>query len=197
MPMNPATITDTSAPPTQGDAGTAQATSGSQHTQAEIFERIATYPFTSDPEFSAGLATILGHPTTPASREEINRNDDLVLQAKCYYFNRKEKLSQPLDVTAYSTWLEAKHFTCASVVGPCDSNSSAKTSPSSGNAEPRSNTVGSEPAYPTSFAHIVELITTGQPVPGIQEIPDTLLMGQGAASAKPRRLKPWEREVTD
>ncbi|KAI5291358.1 hypothetical protein KEM54_005211, partial [Ascosphaera aggregata] len=29
------------------------------------------------------------------------------------------------------------------------------------------------PAYPSSFAHIVELITTGQPVPGIQEIPST------------------------
>ncbi|KAL4949937.1 hypothetical protein BDW69DRAFT_66065 [Aspergillus filifer] len=197
MPMHSATTRDTSAPLTQGATGTAQATMGSQHTQTEIFERLATYPFTSDPEFSAGLATILGHPATPASEEEIKRNDDLVLQAKCYYFSRKEKLSPPLDVTAYSTWLEAKHFTGASAVGPRDSDSSAKTSSSSGNAEPGSNTVGSEPAYPISFAHIVELITTGQPVPGIQEIPDTLLTGQGAASAKPRRLKPWEREATD
>ena len=88
MPMNPATIRDTSAPSTQGDAGTAQAASGSQHTQTEIFERMSTYPFTSDPEFSAGLATILGHPATPASEEEMNRNNDLVLQAKCYYFSR-------------------------------------------------------------------------------------------------------------
>lgn len=50
--------------------------------------------------------------------------------------------------------------------------------------------------YPTSFAHIVELITTGQPVPGIKEIPPTVLVGQGTEPAKPRRKKPWEKDET-
>jgi hypothetical protein len=48
--------------------------------------------------------------------------------------------------------------------------------------------------YPTSFAHIVELITTGQPIPGIKDIPDTVLAGQGTQSEKPRRKKPWEKD---
>jgi hypothetical protein len=48
--------------------------------------------------------------------------------------------------------------------------------------------------YPTSFAHIVELISNGQPVPGIKEIPSTVLEGQGTQSAKQRRKKPWENE---
>lgn len=52
-----------------------------------------------------------------------------------------------------------------------------------------------EPAYPSSFAHIVELITTGQPVPGIQQIPDTVLTGHDIASEKPRRRKPWENDI--
>ncbi|KAL1958342.1 hypothetical protein VTO42DRAFT_4659 [Malbranchea cinnamomea] len=61
------------------------------------------------------------------------------------------------------------------------------------NAEPGPE--GENPAYPTSFARIVELITTGQPIPGIQQIPDTVLTGQGAPSnIKPRR-KPWEKEA--
>jgi hypothetical protein len=47
--------------------------------------------------------------------------------------------------------------------------------------------------YPTSFAHIVELITTGQPVPGIKEIPSTILTGQGTEPVKARRKKPWEK----
>jgi hypothetical protein len=47
--------------------------------------------------------------------------------------------------------------------------------------------------YPTSFAQIVELITSGQPVPGIKEIPSTILTGQGTAAAKTRRKKPWEQ----
>jgi hypothetical protein len=48
--------------------------------------------------------------------------------------------------------------------------------------------------YPTSFAHIVELITTGKPVPGIKEIPSTVLSGQGTEAAKSRRKKPWEKD---
>jgi hypothetical protein len=50
--------------------------------------------------------------------------------------------------------------------------------------------------YPSSFAHIVELVTTGQPIPGIMEIPDTVLAGQGAEPAKPKRKKPWEKDET-
>lgn len=48
--------------------------------------------------------------------------------------------------------------------------------------------------YPTSFAHIVELITTGQPIPGIKEIPNTILEGQGTQAEKPKRRKPWEKD---
>ena len=54
-----------------------------------------------------------------------------------------------------------------------------------------------EPTYPSSFAHIVELITTGQPIPGIQEIPDIVLTGHDTPSSKPSRQKPWEKEKAD
>ncbi|KAJ5745558.1 hypothetical protein N7520_010740 [Penicillium odoratum] len=54
--------------------------------------------------------------------------------------------------------------------------------------------VDSEPIYPSSFAHIVELITTGQPIPGIEQIPDTVLTGHEISSEKPRRRKPWEKD---
>jgi Family of unknown function (DUF5572) len=55
-----------------------------------------------------------------------------------------------------------------------------------------------EPAYPTSFAHIVELITNNQPIPGIEEIPDTVLAGHDKPSKETRRPKPWEKdEVID
>lgn len=50
----------------------------------------------------------------------------------------------------------------------------------------------SEPTYPSSFAHIVELITTGQPVPGIRQIPDTVLEGHETPSTVAGRRKPWE-----
>ena len=63
--------------------------------------------------------------------------------------------------------------------------------PSSSLAEP--------PAlYPLSFNHIVELITTGQPIPGIKDIPNTVLEGQASRTVQTSRKKPWEkRQVGD
>ncbi|XHF99078.1 hypothetical protein AWENTII_002588 [Aspergillus wentii] len=56
--------------------------------ESDIFGRLQSYPFITDLEFANGLSIILGHPNTPASEAEINREDDLVLQAKCFYFSR-------------------------------------------------------------------------------------------------------------
>ena len=48
--------------------------------------------------------------------------------------------------------------------------------------------------YPTSFGQIVDLITTGQPVPGIKEVPDTILEGQASQPSTTKRKKPWEKD---
>ena len=50
-----------------------------------LFSSIRSYPFEKDPEFQKGLSLILGHSATD---EEVNSDDDLVLQAKCFYFSR-------------------------------------------------------------------------------------------------------------
>jgi len=57
-------------------------------------------------------------------------------------------------------------------------------------------TVGPDKApYPTSFAHIVELITTGQPIPGIREIPNKLSEEKPSESVQSKRKKPWETQA--
>lgn len=53
-----------------------------------------------------------------------------------------------------------------------------------------------EPSYPSSFADIVELISTGKPIPGIQHVPDTVLTGHGSISKESIRLKPWETAMS-
>ena len=68
----------------------------------------------------------------------------------------------------------------------------AATVPAPASAAPTA--MGDETPYPSSFARVVELITTGQPIPGIQQIPDTVLVGQGAPSVVPPRRKPWEKD---
>ncbi|PLN77095.1 hypothetical protein BDW42DRAFT_196759 [Aspergillus taichungensis] len=167
-----------------------------------LFEQLYSYPFLTDREFASGLAIILGHPETPATEAEISRTDDLVLQAKCFYFSKKENLSTPLDFTAYKNWL-------GSVTAPVPSEGvkAAETQQhqldsSTASESPLTKTSGQgaqrqEPNYPSSFAHIVELITTGQPIPGIQQIPDIVLTGHDTPSSKPSRQKPWEKEKAD
>ncbi|KAJ5560111.1 hypothetical protein N7513_002510 [Penicillium frequentans] len=150
-----------------------------------LFERLRAYSFQNDPEFANGLAIILGHPNTPATETEMSREDDLVLQAKCFFFSRKENVSPSIDFTAYKSWLIAS--------SPCEPHESSGPADSS-NAPDSERPADTEPTYPSSFAHIVELITTGQPIPGIEQIPDTVLTGHDISSEKPRRRKPWEKD---
>lgn len=42
------------------------------------------------------------------------------------------------------------------------------------------------------YAELVELIREGKDVPGVREVPDTVLAGQGTESVAARRAKPWE-----
>ena len=57
-------------------------------TSSTLFQELHSYPFNTDPEFKIGLAVILGHPNTPPTEEELRREDDLNLQAKCFYYSR-------------------------------------------------------------------------------------------------------------
>jgi hypothetical protein len=51
--------------------------------------------------------------------------------------------------------------------------------------------------YPPTFLQIVELIQSGAPIPGIMDIPDTVLTGQGSAPTAAPRRKPWEKEGSE
>lgn len=48
--------------------------------------------------------------------------------------------------------------------------------------------------YPTSFSQIVELITSGDPIPGIKEVPDIVLQGRSSQPTTVKRKKPWETD---
>jgi len=205
------------------DPHDAHAQSAQTQTQNSLFESLNAYPFASDIEFRNGLGVVLGRaPGASATDEEVAREDDLVLQAKCFYFTRKENISPPLNFATYKSWLKSLGGTPPIPVGNTSSGSSstaiataseAVSSLSSSSSMPTGNTscnvnvplergpgpadsdsVQSEPTYPSSFARIVELITTGKPVPGIQQIPDTVLEGHQTPSTVAGRRKPWEEK---
>ncbi|KAI9889109.1 MAG: hypothetical protein M1814_005833, partial [Vezdaea aestivalis] len=59
-------------------------------------------------------------------------------------------------------------------------------------ASPVSSGINPATPYPASFTHIVELIMSGKPVPGVKDIPVTVLEGERSANVIPKRRKPWE-----
>ncbi|KAJ8110036.1 hypothetical protein OPT61_g7007 [Boeremia exigua] len=170
----------------------------------DVYEALERYNWDDDVEFQAGLSAILGSNSSPEQAAE------LALRARCFYYARK--FNTAVDFEAYKAYRDAHgrpppqtngvqplDFSEASYGIPSSSASapanvaSVSDAPSSVLPAPASSSEPPAP-YPTSFAHIVELITTGQPIPGIKEIPNTILEGQGTTAEKPKRRKPWEKE---
>ncbi|KZF20650.1 hypothetical protein L228DRAFT_222754 [Xylona heveae TC161] len=150
-----------------------------------IFEQLECYPWGNDAEFQSGLLAILGQNPSPDQARELE------IRAKCFYFSRKNNMA--VDYDEYKSWLNLRTLPSAGDSSIQPSNSKASQSPISSAS---STTVPSHcpPApYPRSFEQIVELITNGRPIPGIQEIPDTVLEGQESRSKAVPRKKPWEK----
>lgn len=68
--------------------GHASAAEGSPSQKNSMFEAVRAYDFSNDSEFKAGLASILGHSTEGPSTEELSQQQDLTLQAQCFYYSR-------------------------------------------------------------------------------------------------------------
>ncbi|KAF2865606.1 hypothetical protein BDV95DRAFT_612484 [Massariosphaeria phaeospora] len=153
---------------------------------SDVYQALEAYSWDDDVEFQSGLSAILGSNSTPAQAEE------LALRARCFYYARKFNIN--IDFDAYKAYRNSRRRPPAlNGVQPAAVSASAEPA---GSILPAASSNPSEPPapYPTSFAHIVELVTTGQPIPGIKEIPTTVLTGQGSEAAKSRRRKPWETD---
>ncbi|KAH3676389.1 hypothetical protein WICMUC_002020 [Wickerhamomyces mucosus] len=60
--------------------------------------------------------------------------------------------------------------------------------------EPKVEEITEEPEYSSNYQNVVELIVNGKEVPGIKQIPDTVLEGTSSESKLPERKKPWETQ---
>lgn len=176
-----------------------------------IYSQLSAYDWSSDPEFQGGLSAILGSAQSPSQVA------NLTLRAQCYYFARKT--STKIDFADYQSWLQEQQqhqqqqinpqtndyeaLTLATelsdpaqVAAHLSTDAELSTQPSSTTtievAQPAQQSPHGSAPTPSSFAEICELIAAGKPIPGIKEIPDTVLEGQGTRPAATRRKKPWE-----
>ncbi|KAF2478917.1 hypothetical protein BDY17DRAFT_306034 [Neohortaea acidophila] len=159
-----------------------------------IFHQLDEYPWAEDEEFQGGLRAILGSVEDPASTEH------LTLRAKCYYFARKAGTS--VDFEGYKQWVEDLRTGTAAANGPANTPGTMlggawRQGSNVGSAEEGSLGSLGEAPKPASFAEICEMIAANKPIPGIKDIPDTVLEGQATESQATRRKKPWEKQLPD
>ncbi|EGX43480.1 hypothetical protein AOL_s00215g216 [Orbilia oligospora ATCC 24927] len=168
-----------------------------------LFLSLENYCWEDDPEFQSGLTQILSTTTDPVQVRHLTR------QAKCFFYSRK--ISRPISFPIYSAWLDREENSaprCRSPscevgppLDPTPIESGSKSNPSIPSDTPTDSTAGDpngddKTPYPTSFAQIVELITSGKPIPGIREIPNTLNAAPPTQNSAQQRRKPWEVVAT-
>lgn len=175
-------------------------TSAALPSQTSLYQQLDAYPWAADEEFQGGLRAILGSVQDPAQIEH------LTLRAKCYYYARKAGI--PVDFDGYKQWIEGERSGNPEAVnGISDATISIEDDQGAqtfdavagaqaivdGTIEDDGGAGGIDSApRPASFAEICEMIAEGKTIPGIKEIPDTILEGQSSESLATKRKKPWE-----
>ncbi|KAI9799536.1 MAG: hypothetical protein M1825_004462 [Sarcosagium campestre] len=167
--------------------------------QSQVFSQFEIYPWDGDAAFQQGLSTILKDTSSAEQRQE------LTLRAKTFYYSRKFGFG--IDIEAYKIWLLQKDrgSGTSNVSGDAVTTTlSASTISERGSLPQRaeqhskaSSDADADAPFPNAFAHIVNLITKGETVPGIRDIPNTVLEGQRSESTVAPRRKPWERQKSD
>lgn len=176
----------------------------------KLFEELDSYNWDKDAEFQvcptlfaqpnnpipsslkltlrkAGLSAILGPNPSPSQLR------DLTIRARTFYYARKT--SQKIDFDAYKAHLASRFPDEFPAPKPTDAGeSSAPVPQAGGSAADADADADPNPSFPTSFADIVALINSGAPIPGIMDIPPTVLADKATQPAASRRKKPWETQ---
>ncbi|KAI4258158.1 MAG: hypothetical protein LQ352_001315 [Teloschistes flavicans] len=166
--------------------------SSPQNPDEILFQQVESYPFSTDTEFQSGLSSILASNSSQAPSL-------LILRVRCFYYSRK--LNSPIDFEAYRIWRSQQNLPAVTLEQMHRVESPSPDPQTSGMSIEKSDATVSQQSerqpsapFPSSFSQIVDLITKGEPIPGIKEIPDTLLTGQESAPIEAKRMKPWERD---
>ncbi|KAJ1981058.1 hypothetical protein H4R34_002231 [Dimargaris verticillata] len=141
----------------------------------QVFRQFEAYAFQQDPEFTRGLITVF--PNT--AYDAIPESD--LLKAQWFYYSKTIK---PFSWSEYQEWKAT------------ELNNEAQTTPqatSTAAAEPGPIAASDEAPKPQGFADLCEMIMTGQPIPGVRDIPDVVSDQPASAAALAPRPKPWEK----
>ncbi|CUS11334.1 unnamed protein product [Tuber aestivum] len=197
-----------------------------QPADLESFDAIDAYDWGSDREFQTGLQSILSSVPSPTAEQKegltlrakcffYSKMSGIRIDYNAYRARISGGKPNPTATTATiapavpetpQEFAQKEHSTLLDstseepILDTTEPDVNSERFPLS---DPDPNTPAASPGgtpdapYPNSFAYIVELITTGQPIPGIKHIPSELNSAPPSEPVRAKRLKPWERASGD
>ncbi|KAH7157041.1 hypothetical protein EDB81DRAFT_411254 [Dactylonectria macrodidyma] len=177
--------------------------------EGAVFQAFDAYPWKKDKMFMSGLYAILGEPGQQNPQASLA---DMAIHARVFYY--AQRIGVSIDFASYQAWLsqdpdrqppdvlpeEYHRFSNPPQNPPTPALDWQKAAPKAELYVDRKAAVQSpsdQPNYPMGFAEMLKLLQEGKPVPGIRQIPNTVvrnpLVKPVGARAVPR--KPWEKDI--
>ncbi|KAK0706550.1 hypothetical protein B0T26DRAFT_727057 [Lasiosphaeria miniovina] len=189
-----------------------------------FFKKFDDYPWTRDRAFLQGLVAMLGPVKTNGNAADKERALGITLQARIWWYQSHFGVSiDRAAYEAYELFKASSSGTDAAIIAKIEDiqqrmGQGGAPPPSPAQAmgnlpawqtqafqkvdlgkKADDGVSGSRPdggaPYPAHFQAIIEAVTTGKPVPGVREIPNTVVRQEGVypvGKMKPP-LKPWEK----
>ncbi|KAI9259419.1 hypothetical protein BDA99DRAFT_605780 [Phascolomyces articulosus] len=137
----------------------------------ETFQAFNNYDFDNDEKFQFGMSSIL-----KSSEEDPSTHDEVVERAKWFYYT---KFIKSFDLETFREW-NSKN----------DSEKSKKETKVESNEDKEKKDDDTPRRF--TFQELVEMIETGQEIPGIRQIPNKINEGTPSEAKLSVRQKPWE-----
>lgn len=167
--------------------------SATTNTQEDIYIEYLNYDWDSFQEFQDGLQEILDNYLQNLKEQDPSitsipnlDKQQLINQAKSFFFCNKT--GNIINLDDYEDWKLhsgdkfAKNKQIEEELGK-DISENTTTN----------DQTNSDPPYSSNYQEVVELLMLGKPIPGIKQIPDTVLTDQGSTASASQRTKPWEK----
>lgn len=161
--------------------------------QEEVYKEYLNYDWESFTEFQDGLKEILDNylenlKESDPSATSISALDkqQLISQAKCFFYCSKS--GNILNLDDFDQWKihNGDKFTKSNKIEQLPEEDVEE-------GDVGEEVTADDPQYSSNYQELVEMIVSGKPVPGIKDIPDTVLSDQVSKSEEKQRVKPWEK----
>ncbi|KAF7544795.1 hypothetical protein G7Z17_g9666 [Cylindrodendrum hubeiense] len=177
--------------------------------EGAVFQAFDAYPWKKDKMFMSGLYAILGEPGQQNPQASLA---DMAIHARVFYY--AQRIGVSIDFARYQAWIaqqpdrqppdvlpEEYHRRTSSAQNPpapvLDWQQAAPKAELYVDRKAAAQSTGDQPNYPMGFAEMLKLLQEGKPVPGIRQIPNTVVRDPSVkpvgARAVPR--KPWEKDL--